>query len=404
MKKEKLRKPKKYGSALKKILFFILFLFMLTLTLSGAAHIYMINYTPSIGYHEIPFETLDPSMPAGEDIPIGEGYVPDVSGGKYAKRIENFYTFLIVGKDKVGMNTDVIMLISFNTATGRIAVMQIPRDTYIEVYGVSHKLNSVFAACYNDAKRNKANDPTEAGMKEFVSVLQKNLNVKIDYYAMMYLDGFKNIVDIIGGVPMNIPFRMYYDDPDQGLHIDLYPGEQVLNGAKAEQFVRYRSGYIEGDVGRVDAQKLFITAMMKQIETNLTLAKIPQLAAEGIKNVSTSAPIGDIVYFGKAILKTDMSDITMFTMPGTDARANGDSGAWYYVMYRADTLKLINRYFNVYTDDITNDIFDIKHAFTDVCRPHINNIYNTESGAEIDDLVTSADKVDKDGIKIPLLK
>lgn len=63
------------------------------------------------------------------------------------ERKSGFYTMLVVGHDQVAVNTDVIMLVSFDVANGSLSVMQIPRDTYIEYKGTSHKINSVYGLC-----------------------------------------------------------------------------------------------------------------------------------------------------------------------------------------------------------------------------------------------------------------
>ena len=72
----------------------------------------------------------------------------------------------------------------------------------------------------------------------------------------MDFEGFRDLIDAIGGVEFDVPTRMYYTDPKQNLEIDLYPGKQLLDGKKAEMFMRFRqnndgTGYAEGDIGRM---------------------------------------------------------------------------------------------------------------------------------------------------------
>ena len=400
--KPKIRKPNKnsgtkVGSVLKIIIFILI---ILTLAVIGMVYMSVFNYKPRVQIDdELPFETISED----EIIPESEDNVKPAktSSGKYKRSDDDFYTFLLLGKDHIAMNTDVIMLVSFNITNDEIAIMQIPRDTYMELNGKAHKINSVYAALYSAAKRNGDDDPVMSGMNAFADLLQKNLNVKIDYRAFMYLDGFRNIIDAIGGVDIDIPYNMYYNDPDQDLYIDLKAGPTTLDGKQSEQFIRYRSGYIEGDIGRVNAQKIFMSALLNQVKNNLSITKISKIASEAIKNVKTQISLNDTVYFAKQGLGADISNAVMFTLPGRDARADGNSGAWYYIMYRADTLNLINRYFNVYTEEITDSIFDINKAFTDERRSHINKIYNT-SPADINDYLHTVDDIDANGVKIPL--
>ena len=92
------------------------------------------------------------------------------------------------------------------------------------------------------------------------------LGMPIHYYAMVDYDGVSTIVDSMGGIPMDIPFRMRYNDPydKPPLHIDIPEGQQILDGEHAVQFLRYRHGYPEGDIGRVKAQQAFMKAAFKQ--------------------------------------------------------------------------------------------------------------------------------------------
>ena len=408
-KKTKIRKPKKHSSGGSSIWKLVIFIVIIMIFGAGAMfYTSFMNYRPSIKHDDvIPFETIGEEPEEEEEVQAqdaNETKPAKTSTGKYKRSNDDFYTFLLLGKDSIGMNTDVIMLMSFNITDDEIAIMQIPRDTYIEINGTAHKINSVYAMMYNAARRNGDPDPAVSGMKSFVDVLQKNLNVKIDYNAFMNLDGFKNIVDALGGVEMDIPYNMYYNDPDQNLYINLKAGHTLLDGNQAEQFVRFRSGYVEGDIGRVNAQKLFITALLNQLKTSLTLTKIPKIASEMIKNTTTETSVNDTVYFAKAALSADISNAVMFTLPGREARANVDSGTWYYIMHRADTLKLVNRYFNVYTEEITDSIFDMNRVFNADNRSHINKIYTTPPADDINELIHTVGDIDENGVKIPLLR
>jgi cell envelope-related function transcriptional attenuator common domain len=410
-KKPKIRKPKKHGGGGSGIWKLIIFIVIIA-ALVGITMFYMsvMNYKPRVRHDdEIPFETIGNEEEEYVNAIDNNGNLDPTkpiktSSGQYKRSDDDFYTFLLLGKDSVGMNTDVIMLVSYNITDDEIAVMQIPRDTYIEINGSAQKINSMYAILYNAAKRNGDSDPMKSAMKSFVDILQKSLNVKIDFNAFVNLDGFKNIIDAIGGVEIDVPYDMHYSDPEQNLYIDLKKGHAVLDGDKSEQFIRFRSDYIEGDIGRVNAQKLFMTALLKQIESSLTLTKIPKIASEAIKNTTTEISLNDTVYFAKAALSADVSNAVMFTLPGMEARANVNSGTWYYIMRRADTLNLINRYFNVYTREITDSIFDINRVFNADDRPHISKIYNTAATDDINDLIHTLSDIDENGVYIPLYK
>ena len=122
----------------------------------------------------------------------------------------------------------------------------------------------------------------------------------------MNLDGFVNIVDALGGVEMNVPYRLYYPDPAQNLYIDLYPGYQTLTGAEAEQFVRFRHGYLQADIGRQNAQKMFMSAFIQKAKSSLNISNVGTLttvATEIIDNLTTDITVSDFVYFAKEMLE-----------------------------------------------------------------------------------------------------
>lgn len=325
--------------------------------------------TPNI---DLPFRTDDSTIrftdSSGNDI-------------EHFERTEK-YNFLILGKDRWAFNTDVMIIVSFDVTDGSISLMQIPRDTYIDIGRGNHKANSLLASFYNEAVRNKEEDPYAAAVKELEKALEQVFCITIDYYAMMDLNGFVEIVDALGGVKMNVPERMYYRDPVQNLYINLYPGEQTLTGEQAEQFVRYRSGYVEGDIGRVDAQKLFISACIEQVKNNFTVSTIANVAEKVLKHVTTDLELQQVVYFAKQALSVDLSKMTMLTIPGIQGRQYDTSGTWYYIVYRDAAISAINKYFNSYNFDVTVDMFDRDDALYDTAGTYMHSLFLTEDAEE----------------------
>ncbi len=320
--------------------------------------------------------------------PFLPGVDPDQTGDTQViaptyTRKEGVYNFLVIGKDRVGMNTDVIMVVNFDTGDGKINIVQIPRDTFFDLGTGYYKINAMYAYNYNKAHRAGSKNCSHDALKALVSQVEQNLCIDIDYYAMIDLGGFSTMVNAVGGVWIDIPSDMFYEDPEQDLYIDLKAGRQHLDGDKAEQFVRFRSGYIEGDLGRVNAQKLLISALFEQVKDNFSISTIAKLADTALKNVTTDIGLDDVVFFAKNALGADLSNINMMTMPGLDTRRYGDSGAWYYVLYREATLKVVNDYLNVYEEEITDDIFDRDTVLTDDSSEHLVEIYNSHGRADI---------------------
>ncbi len=350
---------------------------------------------------ELPFDTsVDlPPVESGSDTPEqnpSDSTPGDENPGPavpiYTPRDE-VYNFLLIGHDRAAKLADVIMLVNFDVNAGKIAVMQIPRDTYIDAGSNVPQINVLFAANYNRAVYDKIPNPTQYAAERLAEALEKNLCIQIQYTAVMDLDGFAAIVDAIGGVDVDIPIDMEYVDPEQDLVIDLKAGPTHLTGELAEGFVRFRDSFIQADIGRVNMQKLFLAAFFDKLISSVSVSNVSSLAGIVLDNLTTSIPFQDVVYFGKNVLTVELSELVMLTIPGDGVRTN-------YVINRADTLKAINTHFNIYDHDISDLIFDKNRVFTDPEQEAIEKAYYAESAYMNDEY--TADGVLDSPIDVPL--
>jgi len=366
----------------------------------------------------LPFSTegsvAPPSYPdesnadsSGEDAETVNGIVtlapPTTETPPQNDKKDDTFNFLIMGKDRVAVNTDVMILMNYNITQKRISVLQLPRDTYLELDGKSYKLNSLYGHFANEANRLNKNNSSSYSIGKVVETLEKNLCINIHYHAMLDLDGFCNIVDILGGVEVDLPTDITHYDEENGTAVEMKKGKHLLDGKKAETFIRFRSGYVQGDIGRLDGQKIFMSALLKKVKENFNIITIVRIANEVYKHIKTDINIDDMVYFAKNLLSIDFSNIKFMSMPGYDARSEIISGEWYFVMNRRAMLSLINKYYNIYSFSITDSIFDPKRTFTSISvYPHINSIYlaspSTALGGE-----SSAEDINKGNMNIPLV-
>ncbi|MBO5305810.1 MAG: LCP family protein [Clostridia bacterium] len=157
---------------------------------------------------------------------------------------------LFLGRDDAAGLCDVLMLVSFDLDFGRLHIVQIPRDTYFS-YTADHY------------KKINAAPRVLGGADKLADELAAALGVGIDGYVEFDLDFVQAAVDAVGGVEIDVPCDMDYDDPAQNLSIHLKKGTQRLTGKEAVGFVRFRSGYARADLGRMDAQKLFLASFAK---------------------------------------------------------------------------------------------------------------------------------------------
>jgi LCP family protein required for cell wall assembly len=245
------------------------------------------------------------------------------------KRVERPLCVLIIGKDKVSSLADVIMLASFDKSTKKTFILQIPRDTYAD-YGASYyKINGALRAL------------GEEGMCRF---FEDSMGIEIDGYISLELEGFRALVDSIGGVEMNIPRRLRYSDPEQGLYIDLPAGMQTLDGKQAEMLVRYRSGYARGDLDRLDMQKRFLAAFFVQLKERITPFNVYSIVSAAFPYLKTNISATELVSLGLNAISVQGEDISIATISGEDA-ISAISGGSFYVVCAESASELLIKYF-----------------------------------------------------------
>ena len=241
---------------------------------------------------------------------------------------ENQTNILLIGVDgSEQMCADTLMLLSLNRTDNSLAVLSIPRDTLITTDKQDNKIAHLM---------------TGGDDQKIIDAVTNNLEISVNYYARINLEGFRNIIDILGGVEFNVPFDMLYDDPAQNLHISLEKGLQILDGVKAEQLVRYRSGYPEGDIARVQMQQNFIMELIKQKIDTKYLAEISGLYNELSKNVVTNYPSAKISEDIKVLNKINIKEIETFILPGTTEFRQGTS---YFVVNDTELKSLTEQKF-----------------------------------------------------------
>ena len=299
--------------------------------------------------------------------------------GVSSDRKEDFYTFLVVGRDTYGGgNTDTIMLASYDIPNQQLSVMSIPRDTLVNVSWDIKKINSVY-------NMYGGGDEGMDALKEEVSQL---VGFIPDYTFVVEWEAVGKLVDAVGGVYFDVPCRMYYNDLSQNFKIDLQEGYQLIDGDKAMQLLRWRhnsddngnilnSGYANGDLGRIETQQAFLQAAIEQCLQNITDVKtITGIAQIFFENVTTELSVGNLAWFAQQAIfgnsegkKLDMSSVTFLTMPWV--AANGVWSRTYnnhpsYVAPDVDeVVEVVNEYFNPYVEDLRKDELDIMYVNDD---------------------------------------
>ncbi len=145
---------------------------------------------------------------------------------------------------------------------------------------------------------------------------------------------------------------MKYDDNSANppLHIDLKKGRQVLDGEKAIQFIRYRHGYVDGDLGRIKAQHQFLEALLKKILQPSILPKMPSLAITISQYLKTDLSASEITQYAYQFIKDKPSTIDAIALPGEGGYEGNTS---YFFVDSIKTQEIVKELF---IDEVSNSI------------------------------------------------
>ena len=177
----------------------------------------------------------------------------------------------------------------------------------------------------------------------------------------------KKIHGITVEICLDEPMR--YSDPEQGLNISLDAGRQILDGKKAEQFIRYRSGYADGDLGRLDAQKIFLCGLLESVRKNTDPLTIARITATLIGKTETNITPSDGIVLAETLLSFDLSQMYVMTAPG-EAVAASRSGASYYSLSSVAMDELLREYFGV-----SSGSFDRDRVFLNERYENFSSVY-----------------------------
>jgi len=246
-----------------------------------------------------------------------------------------FVNVMFLGVDKDGTRTDVMILGQLNLADGEINMLQIPRDTYVNSGRSDHKINSAYG--YNKEK-------------QIFKEVEALLDVKVDKYVLIDTKGFRDLIDTIGGVDFEVPQDMNYEDPEQDLYIHLKKGMQHLDGDKAEQLVRFRSGYALGDIGRMQVQSDFIHAAIGELFSFANVFKINDLVKDFSEFVDTNFTLNEMLTYAPYVFSIERDKIYTHQLCGEARDFNGGS---YYVADDYENEKLIEEHFTPSSEEIS---------------------------------------------------
>ena len=229
------------------------------------------------------------------------GYTPSLSGSKPV-------VILAVGSgarpgdDVLHSLSDSIHLIFLNPAKHHATIVGIPRDSYVSIPG--HGTNKINAAL------------VDGGPALMVQTIESISGVHIDYWAITTFWGFTDMINQIGGLTIDVPFRFY--DPSYS-RADLQPGVQTLNGTQALAMSRDRHSMLEGDFARQENGGRLMLAALAQFQKEY--AKDPSRLftwlGAGMSNVYAELPLDEAMQLAFTATKIPVKNVQNVVLPGS---------------------------------------------------------------------------------------
>jgi len=241
---------------------------------------------------------------------FGSGEVTGATNGRF--------NVLLLGGDsgagRWGLRPDSMTVASIDAETGRTVLISLPRNLSEFPFRKGSAMHKQFPqgfdcdTCYLNAVSTWAGDHTELfkksdhpGVDATIMAIEGITDLDINYWAMVNLQGFRDLVDAVGGVELNVRTRI----PVGGLGSDvtgyIEPGVRTLNGHDTLWFARAREG--SDDYSRMARQKCVMSAMLKQVSPQSAVANFEDIAAASSEMISTNLPASELDRFMQLALK-----------------------------------------------------------------------------------------------------
>jgi LCP family protein required for cell wall assembly len=232
---------------------------------------------------------------------------------KRSAAIDGRYNILLLGgdagPDRIGTRPDSVTLASIDTKSGRTALISLPRNLQNVPFlagtpaarampnGWSCGDTCLLNAIYTWGGEHKeyfpgVRDPGAEAMKQAV---QSITGLKVNYYVLIDLQGFRSMIDAVGGITIDVTARVPIGGESTPISGWIEPGKQHLNGFHALWYARSRT--TTSDYDRMARQRCVMTAMVNQLDPKTLLTHFQQIAAAGPKVVSTDIPAAELPEF-----------------------------------------------------------------------------------------------------------
>lgn len=245
---------------------------------------------------------------------------------KTSTPLQGRYNVLLVGSDaradRTGIRPDSLTVVSIDADTGSSVMVSLPRNLQNVPFSKGSPMRELYPYGYNcgsecllNAVHTLAQDrkdlypgSKDPGLDATIDAVEGATDLKINYYVMVNLNGFKGLVDAVGGVEMDVKSRIaMFGKEDAYKNVYIEPGKQKLNGQEALWYARSRVQ--SDDYARMGRQKCLMAAMANQLSPAKVLTNATEIAKSGKELLSTSIPQQELGQFADLALKSRGSKI-----------------------------------------------------------------------------------------------
>ncbi|MBQ4208049.1 MAG: LCP family protein, partial [Clostridia bacterium] len=249
------------------------------------------------------------------------------SGNDAKLSSKNVINVLLIGCDEGGGNTDTMLLVSLNKKTQKITMVSFLRDSYLYIENGENSHCTKLNAAYSIGGEG------DAGAKKLIETIENNYKITIDNYALVNFDSFSALVDVMGGVTVDVPefVANYINRRWQGAGMPYGDGV-TLTGFQALCFCRARHCYNEGDVGRAQNQRNVIDSMLSRAQ-NASLGELNKYVNTLLPYVMTGYSSRELISLGTAAVTKGWAGYsrTELQMPTPETRISGSENMWIWV-------------------------------------------------------------------------
>ena len=180
-----------------------------------------------------------------------------------------------------GSRADTVMVARITPRTGNVKMISIPRDLFVEIEsGVEDRINAAYSY---------------GGVEQITGVVERTIGIPVDRYAVMDFEGFKDIVNAVGGLTVEIQGQM-----PPGRHME---GIQTLDGEKALFYARYRG--TPGDLDRIARQQQLVAALREKLVSWGAISNLPGVMEAIHGNLETDLGLMANISLARSLLNAD---------------------------------------------------------------------------------------------------